>query len=81
MSKIKTAKQILKSKESYDKEYPTVSFLDSIEAMKEYGAYLIDLAAEKAQITLETKFDKNDKPRSYFIIDKKSILKIKKQIK
>lgn len=35
--KIPTALELLKNKESYDEEYPTVSIGDAVDAMKEFA--------------------------------------------
>ena len=72
--------EILRSRETYDKDHPTISIYDALEAMKEACNQAIDLCAENAVAIIFVKppVIKNDK---YFaIIDKESILNTKKQI-
>jgi len=57
MEQIATAKKILKNKETYDEEYPTVSISDAIEAMIEFAKLHVQAAlktaSEKADADLE----------------------------
>ena len=72
-----TAEKLLKSKETYDKEYPTISISDATESMIEFAQFHVEAALKKASEKVKAKTQKAifvEGSWNETIIDKDSIL-------
>lgn len=56
--------EILRSRETYDKDHPTISIYDALEAMKEACNQAIDLCAENAKLN-HNYYDKDEERALY----------------
>lgn len=80
--------EILRSRETYDKDHPTISIYDALEAMKEACNQAIELCAEKADWDYydsqseipDGEVFTGDSEYGYYSISKRTILNTKKQI-
>ena len=77
--------EILRSRETYDKDHSTISIYDALEAMKEACNQAIDLCAENAilgydRILVDDPKEGDEAYKNFPKVNKQSILDTKKQI-